>query len=691
MRRYFELSDAKSSKFWEINVSGKRITVRYGKIGTDGQTTSKEIATPAEAKAQADKLIMEKTKKGYVEGGTPSSKTLEEARSTDSTRNKRGKSNNKKLPAADSANKDELIASFSASYSLELRHSVYCQKDIKSEADLLSCIIELLNINNYPESYPAFDLSIQNENLQKLKIREKYLGDLIEYPSKKYPFQLTQAHYLKKPSYILYCRDANQPLDIEYKSFGKETKILQGIKQNDLDCNFEFQGDGGTAVQSFTFRFLGNDGDIHTISHDDALPLELEYTYTEIKNDSAKLTDDQSEGLYKLKKFVDDCFKGMEGKINGLKRNSVSLKKEINFNIAENPSTPADVLVKLSTIKDSAVRYMVAKNPSTPIEILCKLARDGNEEVISAVAQNPSINEKLANILLEVNDFGALKSLAANPKIPIKVLEHLLKRSCDDFDWEIARNPRTPLKVLIKLANRNDGAFRSNVAENSAASADLLSLLGTDKDEGVRWNVAANINTPVNSLALLAKDSDEYVQELAAANPSTPVDYLEKFASQTGKEPRLKISAALNPSMPNSQLISLSKDKNESVRESVAANPSTPNEILSVLAKDKSATVRIGVAKNESASLELDHLLANDREVGVRFELAQKKSLDISVLDLLAIDKSEQVRCQVALNPKVTINMLLKLSTDTDKYVKDNVARNPLTPESILRNFSCAI
>ena len=66
-KRRFEYIDAKSSKFWEINASGKKLTICYGKIGTDGQTTLKELATPAEAKAQAEKLILEKTKKGYVE------------------------------------------------------------------------------------------------------------------------------------------------------------------------------------------------------------------------------------------------------------------------------------------------------------------------------------------------------------------------------------------------------------------------------------------------------------------------------------------------------------------------------------------------------------------------------------------------------------------------------------------------
>ena len=88
MKRYFEFSDAKSSKFWEIDVSGKKITVRYGKIGTDGQSTVKELTTPAEAKAQADKLILEKTKKGYVEGGSKPSQAKKKAGSTTPTKDK---------------------------------------------------------------------------------------------------------------------------------------------------------------------------------------------------------------------------------------------------------------------------------------------------------------------------------------------------------------------------------------------------------------------------------------------------------------------------------------------------------------------------------------------------------------------------------------------------------------------------
>src|SRR5258706_15445507 len=64
MPRY-EFSEGTSNKFWEINLSGKSFTTTYGKIGTSGQTTIKTYKTDAEAKKEYDKIIAEKTKKGY--------------------------------------------------------------------------------------------------------------------------------------------------------------------------------------------------------------------------------------------------------------------------------------------------------------------------------------------------------------------------------------------------------------------------------------------------------------------------------------------------------------------------------------------------------------------------------------------------------------------------------------------------
>ncbi|MCY2971859.1 MAG: WGR domain-containing protein [Planctomycetota bacterium] len=68
MRR-FEFSDSTSNKFWEVDVKGKTLNVTFGKIGTKGQSKPKDFATPEKAKAEMEKLIKEKTGKGYVEVG----------------------------------------------------------------------------------------------------------------------------------------------------------------------------------------------------------------------------------------------------------------------------------------------------------------------------------------------------------------------------------------------------------------------------------------------------------------------------------------------------------------------------------------------------------------------------------------------------------------------------------------------
>jgi uncharacterized protein (TIGR02996 family) len=65
--RAFQYSDAKSHKFWAIDVNGSSFTVTYGKVGSAGQTQVKTFPSPEKAQAEADKLIREKTGKGYVE------------------------------------------------------------------------------------------------------------------------------------------------------------------------------------------------------------------------------------------------------------------------------------------------------------------------------------------------------------------------------------------------------------------------------------------------------------------------------------------------------------------------------------------------------------------------------------------------------------------------------------------------
>jgi DNA ligase-1 len=63
--RRFELVEGTSSKFWEVEVAGAEMTVRFGRIGTAGQSKTKAFATAEAASREADKLVAEKLGKGY--------------------------------------------------------------------------------------------------------------------------------------------------------------------------------------------------------------------------------------------------------------------------------------------------------------------------------------------------------------------------------------------------------------------------------------------------------------------------------------------------------------------------------------------------------------------------------------------------------------------------------------------------
>lgn len=65
--RIFEFVEGSSSKFWQINTNGNDVTVRFGRIGTQGQEKTKSFADANAAMKYADEIVTEKTEKGYKE------------------------------------------------------------------------------------------------------------------------------------------------------------------------------------------------------------------------------------------------------------------------------------------------------------------------------------------------------------------------------------------------------------------------------------------------------------------------------------------------------------------------------------------------------------------------------------------------------------------------------------------------
>lgn len=70
MFKHLKYIDGTSDKFWEIQTAGATHTVTYGRNGTAGQIKSKTFDSEEACLKDAEKLIAEKTKKGYSEDGT---------------------------------------------------------------------------------------------------------------------------------------------------------------------------------------------------------------------------------------------------------------------------------------------------------------------------------------------------------------------------------------------------------------------------------------------------------------------------------------------------------------------------------------------------------------------------------------------------------------------------------------------
>ncbi|MFC5286295.1 DUF4132 domain-containing protein [Actinokineospora guangxiensis] len=66
-----EYVEGGSAKFWEGQQNGTSVTVRWGRIGTAGQTKDKDFADDESARSFLDKQVAEKKRKGYKETGAP--------------------------------------------------------------------------------------------------------------------------------------------------------------------------------------------------------------------------------------------------------------------------------------------------------------------------------------------------------------------------------------------------------------------------------------------------------------------------------------------------------------------------------------------------------------------------------------------------------------------------------------------
>ena len=79
--------------------------------------------------------------------------------------------------------------------------------------------------------------------------------------------------------------------------------------------------------------------------------------------------------------------------------------------LAQNPNTPPETLVRLASNKNYVIVWAVAQNPNTPPKTLEVLTSDEDYNVRESAKKNLEENYKTHNLKLTTNQYNALKTL----------------------------------------------------------------------------------------------------------------------------------------------------------------------------------------------------------------------------------------------------------------------------------------
>jgi len=128
---------------------------------------------------------------------------------------------------------------------------------------------------------------------------------------------------------------------------------------------------------------------------------------------------------------------------------------EVREQVAKDPRTPADVLVKLADDDSGYVRSYVAENPNTPVDVLKQLACDLSQGVRGSVAMNPNASDQILKVLTK--DWDSWVRLMAVRHVRDKnLLAQLAEDEDPDIRYNVAYNLNTPLDILLRLQYDED-------------------------------------------------------------------------------------------------------------------------------------------------------------------------------------------------------------------------------------------
>ncbi|MBD2206119.1 hypothetical protein H6G33_28340 [Calothrix sp. FACHB-1219] len=398
-----------------------------------------------------------------------------------------------------------------------------------------------------------------------------------------------------------------------------------------------------------------------------------------------------------------------------LRRIADERKEYLWRTLAENPNTPADLLLRFlnekveKTVYSSTTMFdLVIAHPNLPVleryRLLLEKAKA--EEITKAhqlMARRADSPYALAQIL-EKGDRNSKLTAARSNQTPIPVLQQLAKDADEAIRQAVSKNANLPLNKLLEFTKDPSFHVRSNLAYKPLHSKiptpiQLLEILAQDESPIIRAKVAEHPDTPVEILVQLANDTSREVKTKLIANPNTPVTILTRLGleenlvnqrnpntpgivlaqavkSMSGKNLADFIKHPVKGSqMPAETLAQLATHTDSSVRYRVASHPNTPATVLRQLARDSYvATVR-AVASNPNTFPETLEVLASHPDFTTRLDVARNPNTPPRALSQIVQSTQNSGN-----TPNQTVDMLKSAFPGNHNDVLRCIAGNPRTP-----------
>jgi len=354
------------------------------------------------------------------------------------------------------------------------------------------------------------------------------------------------------------------------------------------------------------------------------------------------------------------------------------------------PNTPESDLRALATSKDPVIRIYVADNPSTPADVLEMLASQPN--IIGHEWWTPTdencidlTSEQEASISVGDGDKGTtwgdrVNSLwdviGFNPSTPEAVLERLyFEGGCKAA---ISARPYLPHDLAWKIWDEGDNTHLHNIMDlNECLSDALMIRIAVEPDihlegpDSVKTVLAARKDCPPYLLELLARQP---IEDLHRNEDEFRGSDLRDLISQLPTSLRLKAELTFQENgwwdgMDPLDLDALLQVPDVRIRHSPAWYETTDPDVLAQLAVDPDVRVRTITAHNTSTPLFSLQRLATDPDDHVRYGVASNRSTPVETLEILVSDGNKDVS---------------DAAKGTAAKVWYGVAGNPATPVEIL-------